>query len=327
VTLIELLVVITVILMLLALVARLMSPAIDNRRVREAARAVNVYLSSARNTAMVTGRPCGVVILPTSAWPEEALTLKQVEVPPPYAGDDQLAALQIQNQGNGYFLAQVPPPTPTLSPTLTFSSPNTTLVHAGDTIQFNNQGPWYTIQPQPLTSTNVNVSLPFTLALTDSTQTQPLPWPAAPLWSAPVSYRIYRLPYAVGLTSLNSIATPLQLPAGSVVDMTGSSIDGPNTFYGHGPVFIMFSPSGAVDRVYCATYAGVTFNGPVTPPIFLLVGSSWNSGEVSAASFYVVINPRTGLVTTAPAVYGQVYLSAGNDSRKLARQAVQQGGW
>ena len=59
VTLIELLVVITIILMLLFVVARRLRPAIDSRRVREAARAVNVYLSSAGTRRWRTVGPAG----------------------------------------------------------------------------------------------------------------------------------------------------------------------------------------------------------------------------------------------------------------------------
>ena len=59
-TLIEMLIVITIMLILVGAAATAMRPATEGRRIREAARAINVYLSSARNRAMETGRPCGV---------------------------------------------------------------------------------------------------------------------------------------------------------------------------------------------------------------------------------------------------------------------------
>ena len=60
-TLVELLVVISIMVLLTAAVLRMMRFDTDGRRVREAARALNVYLGSARSHAIETGRPCGVM--------------------------------------------------------------------------------------------------------------------------------------------------------------------------------------------------------------------------------------------------------------------------
>ena len=54
------LIVIGIMLIMVAAAATLMQPASESRRIREAARSINIYLSSARNQAMETGRPCGV---------------------------------------------------------------------------------------------------------------------------------------------------------------------------------------------------------------------------------------------------------------------------
>ena len=51
------LVVVTIMMLLVAVSATAFRPANDSRRIREAARAINVYLGSARNRAMETGRP------------------------------------------------------------------------------------------------------------------------------------------------------------------------------------------------------------------------------------------------------------------------------
>ena len=61
-TLIEMLIVITITMLLVAASLTTMRPALESRRTREAARAIEVYLSSARNRAMETGRPCGVML-------------------------------------------------------------------------------------------------------------------------------------------------------------------------------------------------------------------------------------------------------------------------
>ena len=65
-----------------------MTPA-EERRVREAARAVNVYISSARNRAIEIGRPCGVIFRRANGtnFPTASTVLDQCEVPPTYAGD------------------------------------------------------------------------------------------------------------------------------------------------------------------------------------------------------------------------------------------------
>ena len=61
-TLIEMLVVVAIMMVLVAAAATRMRPASEARRIRESARALNVYLGSARNRAMETGRPCGVIL-------------------------------------------------------------------------------------------------------------------------------------------------------------------------------------------------------------------------------------------------------------------------
>ena len=91
VTLIELLVVVSIMLMLAAYALPKLAPMARERKVREAARSVNVFLSRARSRAIETGRPCGVVFQrfnDTAGDPlsNAATMLYQAEVPPPYAG-------------------------------------------------------------------------------------------------------------------------------------------------------------------------------------------------------------------------------------------------
>ena len=64
VTLIELLVVVSIMLIVTVIAVPAMKPALENRKIREAARAVNVYLGSARNHAIELGRPVGVLFIP-----------------------------------------------------------------------------------------------------------------------------------------------------------------------------------------------------------------------------------------------------------------------
>ena len=54
VTLLELLIVITVLMMLVGVALPTMRPALEGRQIREAARSVNIYFSSARSDAMIS---------------------------------------------------------------------------------------------------------------------------------------------------------------------------------------------------------------------------------------------------------------------------------
>ena len=55
-TLVELLVVVAIIMLLAAATIPRLRPEMDRSRVREAARSIQLYLSSARNQAIATGR-------------------------------------------------------------------------------------------------------------------------------------------------------------------------------------------------------------------------------------------------------------------------------
>jgi prepilin-type N-terminal cleavage/methylation domain-containing protein len=321
-TLIELLVVIAIMMTLMALAARQMRPAVDSRRIREAARAVNVYLGSARNTAMVNRRPCGVVLYPTpgAGMTMMVMTLEQAEVPPPYAGDDASATAQVLSTS-----------TPNVF-TATLTSLNSNLVHNLDTIQFNNQGPWYTINGILPSSTTVTLSLyldwtqdpSFAWTLNQATPSPVVPWGTSwPTGLPGVPYRIYRQPFSGNGTK--SVATPVQLPAGAVIDLGWSGTDASSFSVNGSPIYIMFNAAGAVDRV-----VGGGFSGSVSQPIFLLVGkpaaargiAGTTPGYQDPENLWVVINPQTGLVTTAPVAVGSDLPS----SRLLARDAQGVGG-
>ena len=250
VTLIELLVVITIILMMMGLAAQRMQSAKGARRSREAARALAVYLGSARSRAMASNKPCGVVLTPTPGIPSCVMTLQQCEVPAPYAGDSTGATATVQGSGGSY------------QANLTGAGSVSTLVHQGDTIQFNYEGPWYTISQPPSGS-----SLTLTL---DQTQGQIVPWSASAS-SAPVAFRIYRQPYTL---TTKSVAAPLQLPAGAVIDLPNSGSDNSGSAVSFNPgtaVYILFAPSGAVFNVYQQN--NTSFPGTICQPIYLLVGT------------------------------------------------------
>lgn len=86
-TLLELLVVTTIILLVTAISIRTVMPAIDSRQIREGARQLNVFINSARNRAMTTGRPMGVWIDRLAGLPEAAVSVSYAQVPDGYSGD------------------------------------------------------------------------------------------------------------------------------------------------------------------------------------------------------------------------------------------------
>ena len=317
------LIVITIIVILVGMATTLMRPDTEGRRIREAARMINVYISTARNRAMETGRPCGVV-LETFNGTDAVMLLDQCDVPPLYCGETEGSVARVQ-----YDSATTVRVTLQTTGGATEPLPEC-MVRRTDLIQFNGQGPMYSIDnTTPVgsddTKPNFNFVLPttsFTATVVDPMQAPSLPWTTT---GTVVSYRIFRQP-------IKSAATPLQLPASVVVDMGASGIDGGVSFSGN-TVEIVFNSNGAVDQVFAggAHYA--------TDPICLLVGKRERVGNTAPipattanqpqwanwqdmSNLWIVINPQTGLVTTEP-VAAQTSIS---DSRSLAKQTQGMGG-
>jgi prepilin-type N-terminal cleavage/methylation domain-containing protein len=297
-TLIEMLIVVTIMMILVTAAATMMRPATESRRTREAARAINIYLSSARNRAIETGRPCGVMLrhFGTLAC---ALDLQQCAGPPAYCGDTDGAAVRVQVTGTTANTVTVEA---TIDPAGTCTS---SLIAAGDRIQFNYQGPFYRI----ITVTPATGNATLLTAVCDISPGQMVPWPtAAPFPTVP--YRIVRVPTVN--TPIMGGAQPLQLPAGAVVDLYGSGI-GINGYWGTlgtpVDVSILFAPNGSIESV-CV---GANQPQRITDPIFLLVGRRERIQNAFVASnpnpdtftniqdltnLWIVINPQTGLVAT-----------------------------
>jgi prepilin-type N-terminal cleavage/methylation domain-containing protein len=317
-TLIEILVVITIILMLLGAAAATMQSAGQSRRVREAARAVNVYLASARSRAMETGRPCGVTFRNFSGTGGTtvpcAMNADQCETPPCYAGVSTTSVGTVTYSGG-----------PTVSFNLSDGSIADGLVRVHDHVQFNSQGPYYEITADNTTNSNGYVTtgmltLSFEKGLV-------VPWNSN---GTVVPYRMFCAP-------TKGAAMPLQLPAGSVVDIQFS---GTNTSHQFGSikddVTIVFSPDGSV-RV------GTGDLTDATETIYLLIGQRARVGQSTGSptsdnesdwanwqdlnNYWVVINPHTGAVSTAPVGQEAGGMPGGfGDARGLAAKAVATGG-
>jgi type II secretory pathway pseudopilin PulG len=313
-TLVELLVAISILVILMAVGVRVMQFSVEDRRTREAARAINVYFSSSRNRAMETGRPCGVMLRRLSGQPLCAVGLEQVEVPPAYAGEtlDSTAQLQVTSIASG--LATV---TAQLTPAI-----NVDLVSKDDLVQFNCQGPLYKVNSRTDTSLTLQITL---------LPGQMLPWPKDTR-SLPIPYQVFRQPG-------KSAAAGLQLPVRAVIDLEFSGTDDDQIgAVSDQPVYIMFSPSGALDRFYHPGHGGEAHPG--TEPIYLLVGKQervppqhlapspaedglYNWQDVK--NFWVTLNPQTGLVTTTEVARVDPTITDPVAGVPLARQIAREG--
>jgi hypothetical protein len=315
--------VITIMVMLMAITLPAVKQVIKDSGTREASRQLNAYFAMAKARALLTGRPCGVMMrcdLPIGIgpdpggslssmpdWPARQVTqLYLAEVPPPYAGGSSNSRGRIK-------ISPILPATYEFIPTDT----NEILYLAGlielgerFTIRFDYKGPWYVCQRQrdrngnehfiyqsPGDPTNgilpvgIGVS-PNNQGITSTGSVTPLPPgmsdpnPAHPGYT----FQITRLPRRIG--------NPLELPAGTCIDLAYSGIgptnlptgmlragmypgppvlSSPSNFPGlftSSPVkleylTVMFQPDGGIDSVYLNNFS---FAPPST--VHFLVGKT-----------------------------------------------------
>jgi hypothetical protein len=324
-TLIELLVVVSILLLLALIAIPAVRPGLEGQRTREAARMVNVFVSNARNRAEASGRPYGVEIERLAGLPLASAVLHQVEVPPPYAGDFQDSRIVIQSSGSVTF--------PRLD-----SPYNPGLIRRGDMLKLNYQGHVWRIEsitPDPDQVPDPPQPAPPVPRTWMCSSTTTVAQPTTPTEGVP--FQIFRQP-------VRTSAAPLQLPRGTVVDLTWSGFATPTSRFlpaGPGdqsPVRILFSPNGALWRVWATGYPGV----PPTEPVFLLVGrrqevslsveealawptqpvtcsaeEPWRNNLKDPGNFWITIQAQTGLATTADVAGTQWTQSHATDLREL----------
>jgi type II secretory pathway pseudopilin PulG len=300
------LIVIAIMLLLVAAAATIMPAATEARRVREAGRGLNVYLGSARNRAMESGRSCGVTfhfLGGTLSAAPCAMNLDQCEVPPDYEGLTEVSMALVNTSMMTVNLVSGTDSTGKPAPEMLPSN----MVRPNDLIQFNRQGVIYYISA-PFKDKNGNAVPPDNNGFLTNKVTSfgifacdPNPAPPLPTFSSAVPFCIFRSPMKSG-------ATPLQLPTASVVDFryagTGSGYMGApwtgaamqvynpgQTVLYNGMLYlciqktmgqtptnttywqplttftVLFSSTGAIDKVYYNAY-----QSPVTDPIYLMIG-------------------------------------------------------
>jgi len=330
-----------------------MRPALEERRIREATRSVNVYLSAARNRAIENQRPWGVAVLRDGNMALAGTRLIQVEVPTPYAGDTTNTSVSLSWDGmvNAQGIATV---------TANRSSGSTSggLIRIGDQVQINYRPPVYEIKAAASVDADGFVraspsggvdpdGFPLTLQVylgrdASGNPIASLPWPSG--GSAAVPFQIIRQP-------VTSSVPPLQLPRNVVVDLwySGSA----STQFSTASIYatdsvILFSSTGAVDRIFAL---GGVYRG--TEPVYLLVGRrdrvypSPAPGQLDATgdfpsvaedrltnlgdllNLWVAVNPQTGYITSAEMAQSNVSLPLAqklNAARDFARDFQSMGG-
>lgn len=328
-TLVELLVVVIIMTTLVATVIPLMAPAVETRRIREAARGTSAFIAATRARAIETGRPAGIWLERMAGEPGAAITLFEAEVPPPYAGPipGAAVAMKVVNQANGYVLClarmqTINGPSPQILPPK--------LVRKFDTLRVNYQGYEYQITgPDSDGDGYIDVQQDniVVLQLRVPFNGGSLPWPSDGRWSDPVPFQISRQP-------VRSAAPPYQLPTGAVIDLDGSGEDQELFEQNLLPIIITFTPEGSVDYIHHGEGTGnalVWARHRVTGPIHLLIGkrenvpAAANPGNENwrdLTNVWVSINPRNGRTSTAEmaASASATPLAALLEARRFARE-------
>lgn len=319
VTLLELLVVASIMLTLAAVSVPTIKPMMESQQTSNAAAAVSTYLNRARTRAMATGRSCGVTFeFFEGTWDEldpddpdddigsACVILRQVETPPYYTGLDMDANVTVlaDTDGDGFVDDSVvlDPDSPYYGMSMRALTPidpywtKFILDEKFPAIQFNSDGPYYPIFTvrdvvNPDNSSYFIVKLPG-LELPSRLN---------------VSFKVRRDPRP-------TMTAPIGLTQGTVVDLEYSGWgEGEFDCFALGAdVTVMFSPSGEVEYVQ----DGYGTHIP-TEMLYFLIGrwdriSIFGSDEFGysltedglwnyedGSNFWVTINPRTGLVSTA----------------------------
>jgi len=280
VTLIELLVVISLIVMVTAATIPVVAPAMANRRIRESARLVSSYIAGAKNRAAEVGRPVGVIIEKFSGQ-AVSMNLSYAEVPVPWGGDFANSLVNVTN-ANGVVSVQSFVPDG--------DGWKAQLIRPNDLIKLNYKGPLYYITGATNANGYLN-ALPWTL-----TNVNPA---GPPAYVPPGAANGIFVPFQIFRQPSKSAVPPLQLPEGTVIDLTSSGWGLSNAFPNGTayPVLLTFTPGGRVDSLY---YDGQPVQRP-TAPVNFLIGRREAAGLENLQdpkNLWISIGSLTGKITT-----------------------------
>lgn len=306
-TLVELLTVITILTILVAVAIPVMRPALKDRKLREASRQLNTYISLAKAKAAETGRPHGIRVLVSPTVANTAYQVFVAETPIPFAGEtlNETAKIYAGAAPAGYAGQAI----------ITDSQ---SLVKTGDYIRFDFKGPKYYVTA----SGGVQNTLNFAPASGE-------PWPRLNIVdtsdnSGRLQFQVFRQPILSG-------TPPLQLPTGTVIDLQYSGVGYAGTeMAGASEVTVMFAPGGGVSSV-----AG--FNWAVPGTLHFLIGRVEQAGAletdpkklnlVDGTTSWISIGHQTGTVTTSENYFeGDVAAQTVRKAREIAQKKQTMGG-
>ena len=283
-TLIELLVVIVIFSILAASAIPVIAPLMSNRQTREAARITAAMFTGARNRAMQSGRPVGVVLSRMQGLPEACVTLSYAEVPPPYAGDS-LQSTVVTTSAIGpagtpcFFVQGLSPVSDGMGGYQSTDVGWINSVRVGDLIRFNNQGPYFQLVPNTSAANSNNAQAYdqttgfYNHDPATSTAATGYWWQIAPLPGGTSVPPVGTYRYQIIRAPMRSAAGAVNLPGATVIDLNFSGFDLPNNQYTSAStllnrfgktysfqplslqdissIVITFNPSGAMDTVWC----------------------------------------------------------------------------
>lgn len=307
ITLVEMLVVVSIMVLVMAIAIPVLRPALETRETRDAARSITAYFGAARFRALELRRPYGVMLERHSTVRNASVTLRQVEIPPSYAGDTYNTRVIVQWTGTVYRNGNydnasnidgdagtnhlTTPGLPVVTVAVQSGTIAAATIRPGDLVRFSSQNFWFRILPfnyppdvatfedLPANPGFVDPARPMR-AIVQAPPGTKLPW-ASP--SPPLAFDIERQPY-LSSTMNTFIASrtaekPLLLPRSTTIDlsasgseMTPAGFDFRDPSTGNagptdGPVVLIYSPDGNIDRVLIG---GLQYR--VTEPIYLLLG-------------------------------------------------------
>ena len=272
-TLTELLIVMLIMSLLIAAGLPLMKNNMQQRKLREGSRMLNALFASAKSNASALGRPVGVWLDRQPGSPFESSRMSIAETPPLFMGafDNSLASVGastltfVDPVNGGTFQSDEmriafadPIDLQLLGGYLTRSG------HLGNTgtdedfkrdaqfwVRFNFRGPWYSAIAKWDSNRNL---IPFIRDYSNGCSINESGVSGCPVGGVGQRFQL-RLP------PQRAIGDPLQLPAGTSVDLKFSGFDNFGTELSHGvklvadeppnePAIIMFNPNGSIQHVY-----------------------------------------------------------------------------
>ncbi|MDO4570453.1 MAG: hypothetical protein Q4D38_08725 [Planctomycetia bacterium] len=285
-TLIELLVVGGLMVLLISVSVPVLNPLAEGRTARETVRGINAALETAKARAMRLGRPCGVALVPFEV--EDGTNATQT----------RRVCIQVE---------QITAP-PTILSTCSVSSSGISGVEdplgkgfkKGDRLQVNHTGPWFRYTGSSWES-DAGFSCSYDLFDTGGSYDCTIRY-------APVSESGNAFAKVLGLDPT------FVLPRGTVIDLFYSGVGktetwGQNVGNATYPPQILFYPDGSVSLFRNGTEYLLQSSGNNDSNIYLLVGrwdrglSLAEDGETNVQdpnSFWIVVQPKSGLVRTLP---------------------------